>query len=102
MCFQSQVHPVQQQTEDVLSDMEAFLALDKQAGHEDEVAISAWRAIAAVQNKSSAGYLPSLQVALQEKENMPLRAQQGHEYCSLCHDLPPSGMTSIVDNIFLN
>lgn len=50
MCFQSQVHAVQQQTEDVLSDMEAFLALD---GHEDEVAISAWPAGAAVQNKSS-------------------------------------------------
>ena len=86
MCFQTQIQAVQQEIDNVLqtaSDLEASLASEEQAGHEDEV-------------KFLRGHLQQLykeRVALQEKKNLFLRAQQRGEHYSLCYPLPLSCMS---------
>lgn len=86
MCFKTQFQAVQKEIDSVLqkaSEMEASLALEQQAGHEDEV-------------KFLRGQLLQLykaRVALHEKNNRFLRAQQRGEHYLLCHHLPLSCMT---------
>ena len=83
MSDQEQIHAAQQQIEGVAEEIlegKTSLAAARKAGDQEEV-------------KFLRGLLEQLyktRVALQEKENLLLQAQQGGEHCSLCHHPPPS------------
>ena len=73
-----QVEGVQQQIADVVrqvSDLETALSAAKQAGDGDEVSFI----------RTQMEQLYKKEVALHEKENLLLRAQQGGRDCSLLH-----------------